>query len=353
MPARTAGVGTIVASAIALRMMSIVDKARRAGRAYTGPDESLPDARDDGAVAVRAAVKHTDAWVTPALMATMLVWGLNFPVVKALTAYFDTPLMASLRMAVAAVTFALLLLWQRQRWPRCTPRQWAALAACAFTMVYLNQILFVGGMQRTGAANGALIMATAPMISGLLAALAFGERLHLRHLGAVLLGFGGVAVVVLNRPGAALAGAGWGDLMLVGCVITFALGGLIVQRLAPRIGALPLSGAVYTMGAAMLLVHLLLVQGTELSVGRVFPGAWPWLLIIVSAVLGTALANWVWNSAIGRIGVARTAVFVYWVPVFGMGFSALLLGEPLNAWYGLGLLMVLGGSRLAQRTGRG
>ena len=51
--------------------------------------------------------------------------------------------------------------------------------------------------------------------------------------------------------------------------------------------------------------------------------------------------------AIGRIGVARTTVFVYWVPVFGMGFSALLLGEALNAWYGLGLAMVLAGSRLA------
>lgn len=47
--------------------------------------------------------------------------------------------------------------------------------------------------------------------------------------------------------------------------------------------------------------------------------------------------------------MARTTVFVYWVPVFGMGFSALLLGEPLNAWYGLGLLMVFGGSWLAMR----
>lgn len=293
-----------------------------------------------------------DAWITPALMLTMMAWGLNFPMVKTLTAWFDTPLLASLRMVVACAAYWMLMLWQRQRWPRLSRRQWLGLTACALTMVYGNQMLFTAGMQRTGSANGALIMATSPMIASLLAALAFGERLHLRHLGAVLLGFGGVAVVVLHKPGATLGSAGLGDLLLVGCVVAYSLGGVIVQRLAPRLDMLHLSSVIYTFGMAMLLLHLLLVQGPTLTVAQVFPGWWPWTLLIVSAVLATTLANWVWTSAIARIGVARTSVFVYWVPIFGMAFSALLLGETLNAWYGLGLLLVLSGSWLASRAPR-
>lgn len=292
---------------------------------------------------------RSDRWVTPSLMTIMVMWGLNFPMVKTLTAWFDTTLLATLRMVVACATYAALMLATRQRWPRFSRSQWLGLAACALTMVYLNQVFFVGGLQRTSAANGALIMATAPMASGLLAALAFGERLHLRHLGALLLGFGGVAVVVLTRPGAVLSVASLGDLLLVGCVVSFALGGVLVQRMAPQVDSLHLTSVVYAMGSSMLVVHLLLEQGGSLSVGRVFPGWWPWTLVVLSAVLATALSNWVWTSAIARIGVARTSMFVYWVPVFGMGFSALLLGEPLSAWYGLGLLMVLGGSRLALR----
>lgn len=295
------------------------------------------------------AVKPPERWVSPVLMIIMVVWGLNFPMVKTLTGWFDTALLATLRMLVACATYWLLMLATGQRWPRFTRRQWLGLVACAFTMVYLNQVFFVGGLQRTSAANGALIMATSPMVASLLAALAFGERLHLRHLGAVLLGFGGVAVVVLHRPGAVLSSAGLGDLLLVGCVVAFALGGVIVQRMAPQVQTLHLTSVVYTLGSAMLLLHLLLQQGDTLSLERVFPGWWPWTLVVVSAVLATALANWAWTSAIARIGVARTTVFVYWVPVFGMGFSALLLGEPLNAWYGLGLLMVFGGSWLAMR----
>lgn len=285
-------------------------------------------------------------------MATMVVWGLNFPMVKTLTQWFDTALLASVRIVTAATAFWVLLAWQRPARLRLAARQWPAVVACAFTMVYLNQVFFAGGLQRTGAANGALIMATSPMVAGLLATLAFGERLHRRHLAALALGFGGVAVVVLHRPGAALSSAGLGDLMILGCVVSYALGGVVLQQLAPRVDLLVFNTWVYTLGMAMLLLHLGIEQGSTLSAARVFPGWWPWTLVVISAVLATTLSNWVWSVAIARIGVARTTVYVYWVPVFGMGFSALLLGEALNAWYGLGLAMVLGGSRLAASAPR-
>jgi drug/metabolite transporter (DMT)-like permease len=297
-----------------------------------------------------APVAPRAGWVPTALMLTMAAWGMNLPIVKVLTASFDLGLITTLRMAVACGVFALMLRWRRQPWPRFTPRQWAGLALCAFLMVYVNQLFFVAGMQRTSAVNAALIMATAPLISSVMASLAFGERLHARHLLAVALGFGGVAVVVLHKPGAALSGGGLGDLLLMGCVVSFAAGGVLVQRLSPRIEPLTFSSVIYVFGTAMLLLQLVLTQGSSLSTERLFPGLWPWFLVLVSGIMATALGNFVWTTAIGRIGVARTAVYIYWVPVFGMGFAALLLGEPLNAWYGLGLVMVMAGSRLASQV---
>ena len=288
-----------------------------------------------------------DAWVGPALMATMLVWGLNFPIVKTLTLWFDTALLASARIVTATAAFWVLLAATRPLRLRLAGRQWLGLAGCAVTMVYLNQVLFAGGLHRTGAANGALIMATSPIVAGLLATLAFGERLHRRHLGALALGFGGVAVAVLHRSGAALGSAGLGDLMILGCVVSYSLGGVILQHLGPRVEMLAFNTWAYTLGMAMLLLHLVIEQGPSLTLPRVFPGWWPWTLVIVSAVLATTLTNWLWAVAIARIGIARATVFVYWVPIFGMASSALLLGEALNAWYGLGLAMVLAGSRLA------
>lgn len=84
-------------------------------------------------------------------------------------------------------------------------------------------------------------MALSPLVSALLAAILFGERLTLSRLAGVLFGFAGVAAVVLSHPGAGLSSAGVGDLMPVAAVMSFAAGGAIVQRLARRMHTLTIS----------------------------------------------------------------------------------------------------------------
>lgn len=57
-------------------------------------------------------------------------------------------------------------------------------------------------------------------------------------------------------------------------------------------------------------------------------------------------SNLVWNRAIATIGVARTAVFLYWVPIFGVLFAAVLLGEHLTLWHLGGFAAVMAGTYL-------
>jgi drug/metabolite transporter (DMT)-like permease len=49
--------------------------------------------------------------------------------------------------------------------------------------------------------------------------------------------------------------------------------------------------------------------------------------------------------------VARVAPWFYWVPVFGVGFVALRLGEALSAWHAVGLAAVLAGTAAGTRRG--
>ena len=213
-----------------------------------------------------------------------------------------------------SIVLGALVWWRHGAWPVLTRRQWGALALCALLMVYANQICFAGGMARWSAANSALIMALSPLASSLLAALAFGERLSWQRLLGVAAGFAGVAVVVLQRPGSALASAGWGDLMLVGGVFSFAAGGVIVQRVVRNLDPLVLSLVIYGLGTVMLVLHGVVEDPQRLQPQRLFPGAWPWAMVLFSAIGATALCNWVWNGAIGRLGVARASQYQYWVP---------------------------------------
>jgi drug/metabolite transporter (DMT)-like permease len=286
--------------------------------------------------------------VQSTLIAAMAIWGLNVPVVKVLTGFFEPVTLAALRMVVAFAAISAVVLWKRSGLPTLTWRNSVAIVLCALLMVYINQILFAAGLARSTATNGALIQALGPLASALLAAFVFRERLTLSRVLGVALGFVGVAAVVLSHRGSGLSAAGVGDLMLVSAVVSFAIGGAILQRLARHMHTLTISWTIYAIGAALLTVHAGL-QGAVFDVALLFPGWRPWAFILFSGVMASAIANLLWNRAIGRIGIARTAIFLYWVPVFGVAFSVLFLGERLTLWHLFGFFAVMGGTWLGTR----
>jgi drug/metabolite transporter (DMT)-like permease len=280
------------------------------------------------------------------LLAAMAAWGLNLSAVKTLTASFGVMTLASVRMVVAVLALTAWIAWRSRGIPKFSVRQLAGITGCAVLMVYANQILFAAGLERASATDAALIMALSPMISSLLTALTFGERLRPRRLAGIALGFGGVAAVILNRPGAALGSGSLGDLLLLCSVVSFASGGVAVQRLAGRIDPLAMSWAIHVAGTLLLVVHTAWspeTSGTQLAASSVSS----WALLLYSGAIATALCAVVWNRAIATIGAARTAVALYFVPIFGVTFAVLALGEPLTAWHFVGLATVLAGSVLA------
>ncbi|OGA97528.1 MAG: hypothetical protein A3E25_11250 [Burkholderiales bacterium RIFCSPHIGHO2_12_FULL_69_20] len=282
------------------------------------------------------------------LLGTMAVWGANLSVVKLLFESLEPMLVAVLRMAVSAIALMAVVLWRGHRWPRLRRDQWLTLVGCAVLMIYLNQIFFTEGVSRTAAANAALIIALNPLVSALVAALLLGDRLTRSRLAGVVLGFGGVAAVVLNRPGAVLGSGGLGDLLLLGSVMTWVLGGVLVQRLSRELDSGLVSAMLSVIGTVLLALHLgLRPAPVVVDWPRITPGTVA--LLVVSSLLATAAGALVWNRALVVIGVARTALYAYWVPIFGVLFAVLLLGEPLSVWHGVGLAAVLGGTFLGTR----
>ncbi len=288
------------------------------------------------------------------LIGTMAIWGLNISAIKVLTTYLDPLIIACVRMVLAAIVINLTLIWSRQpikllnisRW------QWLRFLLCAALMVYVNQIFFTTGMQSASASNSSLIMALSPLVASILAAIIFREPLTRMRLLGVALGFGGVFAVVFSSPGASLSGPGLGDLQIFGAMFSFVAGGMLIQDLARRFNAIVISSIIYTLGACLLCLHLAIDDSINLTRQSMsHPGIWPWVLMIFSGIFATAICNMYWNRAIAELGVARTSVFQYWIPVFGVGFALWLLGESFTLWHLVGLLGIVLGTYLGtQRT---
>ena len=66
-------------------------------------------------------------------------------------------------------------------------------------------------------------------------------------------------------------------------------------------------------------------------------------------IFGTVIGFVWYYEGVKKIGPARTAVFNNLVPVFGISFGALLLGEPILASMVIGGLLVIAGVSLTNR----
>jgi drug/metabolite transporter (DMT)-like permease len=74
-----------------------------------------------------------------------------------------------------------------------------------------------------------------------------------------------------------------------------------------------------------------------------------WVSVIALGILCTGIAYALFYRLIGRVGATRAAMVTYLVPVFGVAWGWLFLGEPLTPSMAAGGALILGGMIFGQR----
>lgn len=259
----------------------------------------------------------------------------------------DIRALAALRIAVAFVAVTLIVKARRGRIPRLGRVELAWVALAGFLVVYAHQTALVYGLQFSSAANGTLLMATSPLLSALLAALFYRERLTWLRIAGALLGLAGVAMVVVGS-GAQIGLTGWGDAIVFLAVAVFVFGGLVIQRISRTLDPLAMLWYMYLAGGLMLMAHAAMTPSSY-DADNWSMTWWPWLVLLFSAVIASGVSNILWNAGIARLGISRAALFVNWLPIFGLLFAALFLDEHVTLVHVAGLACILSGTWLGLR----
>ena len=183
----------------------------------------------------------------------------------------------------------------------------------------------------------AILNATSPMFGLAFGALFAGERISARKLAGLVIGAGGVALV--TRPAGIDAGPmfGWAVGASLGACCGYGLTGVLIKRWGG--GAPPKGIAVGNqLAAALFLLPLLPVLP---------PLAAPTLLVAANvfglAILASAVAFLLYFRLIADVGGTRALTVTYLIPLFGLAWGALFLGESLPpAALGGGALILVG-----------
>ncbi len=281
------------------------------------------------------------------MVVVMAFWAANFIVVKAANEQIPPVTFAFLRFGLAAVTLLALLRWREGdlRLPRRDILPIFGIGALGFG-VY--QILWSVALQDIPAGDSALLIATTPVITALLAVVSRADTLTRTKLLGSLVSFTGVAIIVSAGHGLTLGSALVGDaLTLVAALcwsIYTAFGAPILRRHSP------LKTTTWAMvGGSLVLLPLGVWQGIGVDWGGVGGDAWAGLLF--SAFLPAGIANVVVFSAIRLLGPTRITAYQFLVPFMAVLMGAAFLAEPVRPDQLLGGLVIVVGVAIA-RTDR-
>lgn len=268
-----------------------------------------------------------------AAISVVAVWGTNFVVASFGLEKFPPFTFAALRFLLASVP--LLLFVNRP----------------ALKITFLMTYGFLAGVGQFGlmlyALNGhiapglaSILVQTQAFLTVILAVLFDGERLRRRNVGGLVISAIGVGFIAWHVDShASLLGLG----LIFGSAWAWAFSNTMIRKSGP-IDALglvvwgnlyavpPLTlAAIYFDRPSVILASLQSADGVA------------WLNVAWQAFANALFGYTVWNWLISRHSVAQVAPLGLMIPLFGLGASAVFLGETMPAWKLIGAASIIVG----------
>ena len=258
------------------------------------------------------------------------LWGASFLFIRVAVPSLGPVLLMELRLGIAAATLAIIaaavgrLPKARARWKQFLFLG-AVNAAIPFTLIAAAEIYLTASL-------AAILNSTTVMFTAIVSAVWMGDPLTARKAVGIVLGIFGVAALVGWDP----VELNWAVLLsvaaILGASLSYAVGAVYVKRAFGGVPPLAMATGQLSAGAVVLLPLAAVSLPGE---GPPFAAA---ISVLGLALLSTAVAYMLYFRLIENVGPTSTVTVTLLVPVFGLLFGVVLLGEP----FGLGTLAGLG-----------
>jgi O-acetylserine/cysteine efflux transporter len=280
-------------------------------------------------------------------LVVVVIWGLNFVVMKFGLQGVSPMLLGALRFAAAALPFIWFV--RRPQLP------WRYIAGYGLAQG-LGQFgfLFLGLHLGMTAGMASVVMQTQAFFTLLLAIPVLGERTRLGQWLGLTVALGGLLAIVTAH------GDGPGQMTLVGFVLTLSAAFMwalsnLVARLASRVTDFePFPFIVWSSLFPILpfVALALLIEGWHTTATQVQGmGLTAWLAVLFLGWMATLLAYSLWTRLLKRHPAGRVTPFSLLVPVVGLWAAWVFLQESPLPQQWLGAAAVLMGLLINQAGG--
>lgn len=274
----------------------------------------------------------------------MIFWGFSFVTFKIANESFRPITIVTFRLFVS-IFFLFGFAWSFKRLNKIKKKdqKWFLLMALVEPFFY-----FLGeayGLTMVTATIGAVIISTIPLIVPFGAYYLYKEKLSpMNYLGLVI-SFGGVLMVVLNKSGG-LAANPLGILLMFVAVLSAVSYTLVVKRLADDYTPITITAYQSLYGLLMFIPLFLILEVPHLDFSQVSTPSF--LAVTYLGVFGSGICFIFMAIGIRELGAAKSNIFVNLIPVVTAILSFFLLKEAMPLLKVLGIFIVILGLLLSQ-----
>jgi drug/metabolite transporter (DMT)-like permease len=255
------------------------------------------------------------------LAALSALWGASFLLIRIASPQLGPFVLAGLRIGLATLTLALIMRSLKHRWPWQDAREllWIALAAVAVPF-----LPFAWAGLHLPSSYSALITTSFVMFGCVFAAWMKIDTITLRKVAGCLIGLAGIGMIVRLGP------VEISPTVLLACLaalLAAACYGLAVpltKRALSRMEPLPVAAMTHLWSIVII---------APLSVYGLPQAKWSFGALLATAVMGivtSGIAFWLHLRVMRHISSTAAMTPAFMIPVFGVLWGHLFLGEPLS-----------------------
>ncbi|EOF4388043.1 O-acetylserine/cysteine exporter [Salmonella enterica subsp. enterica] len=269
----------------------------------------------------------------------VVVWGLNFVVIKVGLHHMPPLLLAGLRFLLVA--FPAIFFVARPRVPL------TLLLGYGLTISF-GQFAFLFCAIKFGMPAGlaSLVLQAQAFFTMALGAFVFSERLQRKQLAGIALAIIGVLVLIeasLNGQHIAMSGF----MLTLAAAFSWACGNIFNKKImqhSPRPAVMSLVVWSALIPSLPFLLSSLLLEGADhITQSLITIDMTTILSLLYLAFVATILGYGIWGALLGRYETWRVAPLSLLVPVVGLASAAVLLGETLTGMQLAGAVLIMAG----------
>jgi drug/metabolite transporter (DMT)-like permease len=276
------------------------------------------------------------------LVALAAIWGASFLFMRLAAPEFGPIALAALRVAGAAL-FLLPLLALRGA-SSVVRAHWRPIAVIGLVNSALPFTLFTLAALAINAGLSAILNSTAPLWAAAIAALWLGERLSPLRLAGLAVGFGGVLFLAWDKASFKADDHGVSaGVAIAACLLATLCYGFAANYTKRALqGVSPLAVAAGSQSAAAVALALPAAWAWPAQT----PSGTAWWALAALALLCTGVAYLMFFRLIARLGPSRAISVTFLIPVFGVLWGTLFLGEAVTGAMMAGCAVILVGTAL-------